>query len=210
MFVNRLIFLAGLLLGASCTYQIPYIAIATTVGTVVQSTGLPSVVRNSRPYILAEQSRIYADDIISTDGYSLVKILMNSGSTVELGTQARMRLMEVATNGSNTRTQLSLSTGSLEISATSDTDDFTINTNIARIESISASFWLGYADGGKSLDVISLGGTEVQISNRGGEVTLTTPLTGTSVTAGSAPQGIVAWSENKFRITRNNHRVVSR
>lgn len=210
MFVNRPILLAGLLLGASCTLQTPYIAIATTVGTVVQSTGLPSVVRNSRPYILAEQSRIYADDILSTDSYSLVKILMNSGSTVELGTQARMRLMEVATNGSNTRTQLSLSAGSLEISAANDADDFTINTNIARVESISANFWLGYADRGKSLDVISLGGTEVQVSNRGGQVTLTTSLTGTSITAGAAPQDIVSWSENKFRMTRDNHRVVPR
>ena len=209
MFVNRLILLAGLLLSTSCTVQIPYTAIATTVGTVVQSTGLPSVMRNSRPYILAEQSRIYADDIISTDGYSLVKILMNSGSTVELGTRTRMRLMEVATNGSNTRTQLNLSMGSLEISANNNANDFTINTNIARIESISASFWLGYANGGKSLDVISLGGNEVQVSNRGGEGTLAAPLTGTSITAGSAPQDIVAWSENKFRVTRNNHRVVS-
>ena len=125
MFVNRLILLAGLLLSTSCTVQIPYTAIATTVGTVVQSTGLPSVMRNSRPYILAEQSRIYADDIISTDGYSLVKILMNSGSTVELGTRTRMRLMEVATNGSNTRTQLNLSMGSLEISANNNANDFT-------------------------------------------------------------------------------------
>ena len=51
---------------AGCS-SLPYNSIPGPIGTVTIAAGLPAVTRNNQPYILAEQSKIYIGDIISTD-----------------------------------------------------------------------------------------------------------------------------------------------
>ena len=83
---------------AGCS-SLPDNSIPGPIGTVTIAAGLPAVTRNNQPYILAEQSKIYIGDIISTDERSTAGLALVSGHTIDIPSQKQWLVIDVTTNG---------------------------------------------------------------------------------------------------------------
>ena len=178
----------------------------TVIGYVSQSTGFPSVLRNSRPYILAEKSQIFPGDVISTDEQSLVRVELTAANEIKLGTHSRLLITQIDQEDGDILVNLNLSSGSLGVRGQSGHPvSYAINTAFAQVATKAQNFWLGYPPGIDSVDVVSLGEEDIIIKNRSGEARLNSPLQASSVTSGSAPTEPRFWSQNKLSETLANH-----
>ena len=203
--------LALLCLVSSCiTYQ-PHEVSFEPIGTVVQSTGYPAVIRNARPYIIAEQSTVFAGDVITTDDQSLVQLEFKTDTIVKLGKDSQLLITDMQINETSSISQLTLRNGSLEIEGDSaGNNNMTISTSIAMIETHSESLWLAYAQANTQLNVVSLGANPITISNQDGTQVLDSELRATTINAGSAPQRAATWTRQKFVNLRDDHVRISR
>lgn len=186
------------LLLAGCTPADQSGNTARAVGLVTSSTGFPSVQRNSRPYILARQSTLFAGDVVTTDEQSLIDFTLGEDIDISLGTRSRLLITEYIPSGDSARVTLSLSSGSMEVAAASPGDRYEISTTHAVISTRANRYWIGYAPSLRELDVVALSGHPVKVKNRDGSVELRARLESSSVTAGAAPQESLRWTQAKF------------
>ena len=190
----RCILILPMLVLAACSPYETYVVPTTSIATVLQSTGYPSVLRNSRPYILAEQSIIYPGDRISTDEQSRVQLQLQNGQVLKLST--RSQLLVSPTILDTKIQEFSLSKGSLEFSGNTIGDaHYKVQTTIA---TASNHLWLAYSRNQNGIDLVSLGEETIKVSNQDGEVTLNTPYQATTILPGAAPQTPLIWSKKKF------------
>jgi hypothetical protein len=187
---------------AGCT-SLPYRSIPGPMGTVTYAKGLPAVTRNNQPYILAEQSKIYIGDIVSTDERSTARLTLVSGQIIDIPPQTQWLVIDVTTNGVDYRSNSSLVQGALLVKGPGDTPhQFTIRTAIAELQTLAEHFWLGYNKGSDAgLTVVAMDDVSVTVHNRDGTTTLTAPMQTTTVAPGVAPQDAVDWSEQKLQNT---------
>ena len=164
------------------------------------ATGLPSVTRNNRPYILAKHSKIYIGDVIGTDKRSAIGLALVSGQTIDIPPQSQWLVIDMTTNGVAYKSSSSLAQGALKFKGPGDTaHEFFIRTAIAELQTLAKHFWLGYhKQGNAGLIVIAMDDAPVTVRNRNGTTTLTTPGQTTSVAPGVAPQDTVKWTEQKL------------
>jgi len=201
--------LVALLATSGCVQQAPFLPVTDVIGQVEIADGYPSVTRNSRPYILDEQSRIYAGDLLRTDERSRLTIRLGSGSVISLGPDTQLLFASVEQRETEFRSSLSLTAGSMRVSATTSTDhDLTVRTRIASAASISGAFWLGYDRDNPALTVIALGDRPVTVSNTDGEVELVLARDSTNVPAGAAPRAVTRWSEDRVNRTIDYHQQI--
>lgn len=201
--------LAVTLFTTACTVKPQSSGLGVVVGEIVKSTGYPSVIRHSRPYILAAQSRLYEGDVITTDDQSLVNITLANNAVIKLGSRSQLLITElqVAKDDSKTTSfaRVTLSRGSMELDGRANgvnpegTNRIEISTSIAMVTTTSETLWLGYTDQNTSLDVVSLGSETVTVSNRDGTVAFASPYVASTTIAGSAPQTAITWSRKKFQ-----------
>ena len=201
-----MIFRAACLIALSCLVgcsSLPYNSISGPIGTITAATGLPSVTRNNRPYILAKHSKIYIGDIIGTDKRSAIRLALVSGQTIDIPPQSQWLVIDMATNGVDYKSSSSLALGALQVKGPGDTPhEFIIRTAIAELQTLAEHFWLGYhKQGNAGLTVIAMDDVPVTVRNRNGATTLTAPRQTTSVTPGAAPQSTVNWTEQKLQNT---------
>jgi hypothetical protein len=187
---------------AGCT-SLPYNSIPGPIGTITTAAGLPAVTRNNRPYILAEQSKIYIGDIISTDERSAAGLALVSGQIINIPPQTQWLVIDVTTNGADYKSNSSLVQGALQVKGPGDTPhEFTIRTAIAVLHTLAEHFWLGYNKGNDAgLIVVAMDDVPVTVHNQDGTTILTAPMQTSSVAPGVAPQNAVDWSEQKLQNT---------
>ncbi|MBT4161248.1 MAG: hypothetical protein HOC70_06200 [Gammaproteobacteria bacterium] len=197
----------ALILIGGCSNSAPHTISSIPLGRVIQSIGFPSVLRNSRPYILAERSIIYTGDIITTDEQSLLHIQLDSGPTLNLGTRSQLLLINIHER----EHALSLSKGSMQVDDISNrVNHFEIATTVTAIETSSGKFWIGYDSDSRGIHVVSLGTEEINVQNDDGNTVLTTPFQASSVIAGAAPQDALVWSKSRFENTLKRYTRTSR
>lgn len=200
--------LTGFLL-TSCTTAV-YQPETTPVALVTFSQGFPSVSRNSRPYILAEQSKIFPNDMVTTDEQSRVHLRMASGTLLKLGTYSQLFLAGF-TQSDNSLILLNLASGSLEIERTASIRHrVRIGTALADIETETSKLWMAYDASTRNIHIVSLGFEDIRVTNRHGSVTLSAPLQMTTVSPGAAPQAILEWSQARFTTVRDHYNRISR
>ncbi len=194
--------LIALIWVAGCS-SLPYQSLSGPIATVKSAAGLPGVTRNNQPYILAEQSKIYIGDIISTDERSTARLALVSGHTINIAPQTQWLVIDVTSNGIDYKSNSSLSRGALQVKGPGDRPhEFNIRTAIAELQTLAAHFWLGYHKGDNAgLTVAAMDGVPVTVRNRNGETILTAPLQTTTIAPGVAPQITVDWSEQKMQNT---------
>jgi hypothetical protein len=193
-----LLLLIAVLATSSCAQQTPFLPVTDAIGQVELADGLPSVTRNSRPYILDEQSLVYAGDLLRTDERSTLTIRLGSGSVISLGPETQLLFTVVEQRENEFRSILSLTTGSMHVSQRTSADqELTVRTRIATAASRSGAFWLGYDRNNPTLTVIALGDRLVTVSNTDGEVELNRLHDTTSVPAGAGPRAVTGWSEDR-------------
>jgi hypothetical protein len=185
-----------------CT-SLPYNSIPGPIGTVTAAAGLPAVKRNNQPYILAEQSKIYIGDIISTDERSTAGLTLVSGQIINIPPQSQWLVIDVTTNGVDYKSNSSLVQGALQVKGPGDTPhEFIIRTAIAELQTFAEHFWLGYNKGRDAgLTVVAMDDVPLMVSNRNGATTLNAPLQATAIAPGGAPQNTVKWSKQKLQNT---------
>tara|TARA_R110002072_G_scaffold89232_4_gene199890 strand:- start:13030 stop:13713 length:684 start_codon:yes stop_codon:yes gene_type:complete len=202
-FLARGIIALLLLLLASCESQ-PNAEPLTVIGIVAKSSGYPEVTRKNRTYILAAQSRIYAEDILRTDKDSRLILNMRDDSTFALGPNSHFVLhrYDIDASLSAPVAQMSLTSGSVRtktariMSATRPR--FEIRTPLAVIGVRGTDFWSGYLFGNNTLDVAMVSGKGVYVQNQHGSVELTMDGWGTTVIGDSAPQPPKVWPSQKI------------
>jgi hypothetical protein len=208
-FAKFLLFGASLTLLSACSFQQPFEPLTDSIATVTGVTGIPSVLRNSRPYLVAAQSRLFPGDVIETDALSRVDLHLNSNVHVKLAPNTQLHFIDARTNGTGYQYDLSLSKGVVELLDLKQTsNDLAIRTSIAKITTIAEHIWIAYTAGESSLYVVSLGSREVSINNRHGEVVLTRPYQGVTIPTGIAPQDITQWSQNKFKALQTSYNQI--
>lgn len=202
----RIVLLLGFSLVAlsGCLRQAPFVEVTDVVGEIKIAEGFPSVTRNARPYILDEQSLIYTGDVLRTDRRSRLTAELISSHQISLSPESQLLLVKAEQRNDEVRMQLSLSSGSAEISS-HNTDlpegELTVRTNIANISSHSGSFWLGYENDGSVLTVISLDDSGLRVFNSDGGVEITKAFQSTTIAPGVAPGNISTLSDARARRT---------
>jgi hypothetical protein len=195
-----------LFLMPACTTTFESPGPTEVVGAIVDSTGYPSVLRHSRPYILAPQSRLYEGDVITTDNQSLVYLTLGNNTVIKLGCESQLLITEfqAGEDTDSSFARVTLSRGSMELgrrdngSRPTGANEIEISTSIALVSTTSETLWLGYTKKNTSLDVVSLGSEIVNVSNRDGKVALASPYMASTTIAGSAPRTAITWSQKKF------------
>jgi hypothetical protein len=108
---RSIVFRVACLIALTCLpgcSSLPDNSIPGPIGTVTIAAGLPAVTRNNKPYILAEQSKIYIGDIISTDERSTTGLALVSGHTIDIPPQTQWLVIDVTTNGVDYKSSSSL------------------------------------------------------------------------------------------------------
>ncbi len=174
---------------------------------VLSSTGYPTVNRVGRSYILAPQSVLYLNDVITTDAVATVALQLTGGSRIELGNNSSLLFSGLSDEATPPGIGFTLTRGSLMLSGNkSGARNYEIATSMALIETGSEHFWLGYSAARDSIDIVSLGVEPVLIKNGDGSVLLTAPYEATTIIGASAPQAIKKWAPEKFSETLGNTR----
>lgn len=174
------------------------------IGIVTRSTGYPEVTRNNRTYILASQSRIYAEDIIRTDKASRLILTMKDDTTFALGPNSHFVLHRYDIDGSLNApvAQMSFTSGSIRTKTArimkAAQPQFEIRTPLAVIGVRGTDFWSGYLFGTNTLDVAMLSGKGIYVQNQHGSVDLTLDGWGTTVIGNSAPTPPKIWPSQKI------------
>ena len=203
----RLLALLLLVICTGCQPQRQQQSLATPViGIVTASIGYPEVIRKHQTYILATQSRIYTDDVLTTDKNSRLVITMKDGATFKLGPNTHLVLhhYDLAADQQLTNAEATLSSGSVLTSIPSNPNQqdplFEIRKPVATILASATEFWSGFAFTDNTLDVSLMGtGGKVVIENNHGEVELLQRYDGTSVIGDSAPQVPKPWDAQKIQ-----------
>ena len=193
---------ALLLLVASCSSGPEYAQLDGDIAMVIRTVGVPTVERNARPYMLGQRSEIFAGDVIRTGTDAAAVIRLPDGTPMTVGPGSHLRVSRVETDGSHLRFELNLSEGGLEIASGLTTPQIRLGTTTAIIQSDGAGFWVSYERVHGHLQVVSLGGSPVTISNRDGTVVLEERLDASSVAPGVAPNNVTRWSASRFESER--------
>lgn len=193
---NRLLCFLPLLLAGCVNKAIP---VTTEIGLVTESIGYPSVVRNNRSYILARESRIYATDVLDTDEESMLQIRMIDDTLITLAKDSHVVIHRYLQKADAAKIEATLTKGAIRATREHDVDnniEILFSTPIAAIRSFSHDFWASFRD--RTLDVIMIKGTEMEVSNRSGERQVIQPSYGIKVTAGSGPQEPILWNDARI------------
>lgn len=210
--MNRLflICLCGCLLSGCSTYR-PYVVPEFSIGSIVAAKGQPSVLRNSRPYIVANQSQIYPGDVLTTDDQSFVHLSLGPNTHLKLGPRSQLMIADFRMKEGSSTGEFTLRSGSVEFSGTGAAKNrLSITTTMALIVANSPTVWLGYSNEGSQLDVVSLGSIPITVRNRDGSAVLDSPLERTAIRARSAPFKVKQWTEKKFNQVRDDHLKITR
>ncbi len=177
---------------------------SVAIGLVTASKGYPEVFRKNRTYILAAQSRIYAEDIVKTDKNSKVAIQMLDDTTFALGPGSHFVLHNYKYSPDMTApvAQMSITSGSLRTRTANlmkaKKPSFEIRTPLAVVGVRGTDFWSGFLFGENTLDVAMIEGKGIYIQNPHGAVDIYSDGHGTTVIGDSAPQPPKAWSSRKI------------
>jgi len=193
---KQLLFFLPLILWGCINKAIP---VTTQIGLVTASTGYPSVVRNNRSYILARESRIYATDVLDTDEDSMLQIRMIDDTIITLAKGSHIVIHRYLKKTNAVKIEATLTKGAIRTTREPDADhniEFIFSTPIAAIRSDSHDFWASFGD--RTLDVIMISGTEMEVSNRSGQRQITQPNYGIKVIAGSGPQEPILWNDSRI------------
>ena len=193
-----------LLLLTGCV-GLSYQPLPDDLGQVIHSEGVPQVIRHAQPYILARQSRLFSGDVIITDDHTTATLKLADDSQLEIAPNSRLLIRGVSTNGTSFQSEFSLNAGSMGISGSrsSSKTQATISAATADITLQQGDLWLNHRLNGSLLDVVLIGSGTAIVANSHGTVTLTAPLTITTVPSGAAPRPVSRWSEQKFNAIRD-------
>lgn len=186
----------------SCSSAHPFLDQPDAIATVIESHGIPTLNRRALPYVLGNQSQLYQGDIVRTDNTSILTIELITGSRFTLSPRSELHIEEVSSNGSDWILRFNLASGAMEIAHSNKPETFVIRTNIASVMGKNANLWVGYSAGYRRLDVVSLGQTDIVVSNQDGAVTLSVPMEASTILPGAAPQQKTQWSSAKLQATR--------
>ncbi len=194
--------LVGLLLG-SCAQQAPFIAVSGAVGEIESAAGFPSVMRNARPYIVDERSRIYNGDILRTDQRSSMSARLASGGSIHISPNTQLRVNLVKQRGTDFQSEFSLNAGAIRALVIMP---LKLRTSVAEVSAAYGNFWVGYDN--PELSVIALDNADVTISNTDGAVVLNEKLEGSTTRPGTAPGSVSSWSRERAENTMAFHNKV--
>ena len=155
------------------------------IGHVIQSMGFPVVYRNNQQYILAPQSIIYTGDIFDTNDSSMVLFSLRNLTKVTLGKKSHLSLRSHIQNGDSFSTILTLTKGTVRI-ITDEQAEVELRTPLAVAELQGGDVYAKFRS--NTLEIMLAEQGYVSIKNDDGNVLIDTPLSGTTVIAGSAPQ----------------------
>jgi hypothetical protein len=178
-----ILILASILVLPGC--QSEQISEPQPIGQVIQSMGFPVVYRNNQQYILAPQSIIYASDIFDTNDSSMVLFSLRNLTKVTLGKKSRLSLRSHIQNGDSFSTILTLAKGTVRI-ITDEQAEVELRTPLAVAELQGGDMYAKFRS--NTLEIMLAEQGYVSIKNDDGNVLIDTPLSGTTVIAGSAPQ----------------------
>lgn len=176
------------------------------IGTVTNYSGFPSVSRDNRLYILANQSKIYEGDILKTDSSSRLHITMSGDAQYQLGpnTHFVFHQFPLMDKPSQDHAKMSFSSGSLTVKPStrqySRSTRFTINTPYATLSVRDAGFWAGFIFGNNMLDTVLLDSSSMRVANEHGETVIENPNLGTTIIGHSAPHSPKPWDDKKINI----------
>jgi hypothetical protein len=183
----------------SCTT--PTVVLTGEIGIVTAAQGFPSVIRKNQKYILARESRIYANDIVNTDLNSKVRIRLVDQTRLTLGNSSHLVFHNYAqkpdTSWADIRAALTRGAVRTTRPIFGDGGEFVFTTPLATVTSTSQDFWVGYIFDERSLDVSILAGTHILVSNRDGTSQLNNPGYGINVISGAAPRSQRKWDDEK-------------
>jgi hypothetical protein len=190
---------------ASCQAELqPAASPPVVIGSVIDSSGYPEVIRKNRAYILAPQSKIYADDVLNTDDKSKVLISMKDGTTFQLGPDTHFVLHRYQITANNmVSANMTITSGSLQANLATPENlqrpgSFELRTPLATVVGTSSEFWGGFSFSENTLDIALFSGEPMSIRNQHGEIKLDGDAWGTSVIGDSAPQPAKVWSNQKL------------
>lgn len=207
---THVVFILFALLPAACTTQPP--TDPRHIGLVVTYSGMPSVIRNGKTYLLSNQSRIYTGDIVKTDEDSRLNINMIDDTQIMLGRESHF-VFHVYKYDPDTffpLAQMTFTAGSFRARTENVTrawfGKFEIQTPLAVVQPDDADFWAEFSDSDNTLGVAMIEGKEVRVSNDHGTAQIRQSTFGTSVHAGSAPQKPRRWSGREMKSIHDSTR----
>lgn len=200
---THVVFILFVLLLAACTTQPP--TDPRHIGLVVTYSGMPSVIRNGKTYLLSNQSRIYSGDIVKTDEDSRLNIHMIDDTQIILGRESHFvfHVYKYEPRAFFPVAHMTFSAGSLRAMTENVTrawfGKFEIQTPLAVVQPENADFWIEFAGSDNTLGIAMIEGKEVRVSNDHGTARIRRNEFGTSVQAGSAPQKPRRWSAREMK-----------
>ena len=200
--MNRAVSLLFASLLVACS-SVPPPAEPEALGEIVAIEGFPAAQRDGSRYIVAEQSRIYAGDILTTNTESRLELQLSDGSRVAIGpgTQVLVQAFREARV-----LQLNLTRGALFIDLAEDLR-LRLRSSIANV---SLNSGRGIAIIRRNiLDAAVIEGGPMVVANDDGQVTLAGVLQGTTAIGGSAPQAPFAWTGRRLDRETSEIRVLT-
>ncbi len=186
----------------SCSSTLPHKPFTDPIGTVVETNGIPTLTRRARPYMLGKESKVFRGDILRTDVASSLSIELITGTRFFLSPRSELHIETFSRSGEQWLLSFTLASGAMEIQSRVTNEQFTLRTNIARLDTRNPNLWVGYSAGYRRLDVVALGTEEIRVNNPDGTTVLNQPLEASAITPGAAPQAKTIWSDTKMNTTR--------
>lgn len=181
------------------------------LGYVTASEGYPELTRKNQKYILAAQSRIYADDVLITDKDAKLILTMLDGSTFNLGpgTHFVLHHYRLSEQTQLEDADITISSGSIQtVLAPSELRRrVEIRTPLAKVSTSNGSFVSAYFLNENTLDVALLTGDYLLVKNDHGGREITRPGTGLTVIGDSAPLPVTSWTSQKLRQTQDRTKL---
>lgn len=188
-----------------------YLPLTEDLGIITNTQGVPRVIRNARPYILAKQSRLFTGDVVITANNATATLKLADGTVLRLAPASRLLIRGISHHDRRYRSELTLNEGSMEISGIHPGSKHltSIAAATASVNLRAGNLWLNHRLDDTLLDVVLSSEGEAQITNSHGSVTLSVPLATTTVPAGAAPRPQVTWTEQKFKTIRDRRMTLA-
>lgn len=199
--INKGVFIALCCLGSSLTWGWPADA-DCRVGVITNVVGTVGLQRDTRRLVPDEGLRVCRGDRISTGAGSIAEMRLRDGTRITVGKESEFAIREFRIHKHKPNVALfELAKGafrSITGFITARPHRYEVSTTVATIGIRGTDFWGGYGLTENGLDVVMLEGKGVYVKTAAGQVELTAPGQGTTVSGGVASAAEV-WEEGKLK-----------
>lgn len=188
--VIPLVLFAAVLLTSGCTN----LESGAPVGVVTRVEGLPEISRDGARYLVDEQSRVRVGDVLETNAASRLRVLLEDGTSLELGGEARLILKRYQPRRGPLapRTTISWTMGAVDLRSGATSrgwrSRFEVTTPLATMRLREARMLGRISARPRELQVSMPGGRSISVWNQHGRERLATDGTRTRVPTNAAPE----------------------